>query len=116
MTSGASSRSASSNSIRPIRVFSSTASASARLRLLVRKKQVEPAEERPAASSPGSNPVTTSTPWTVWDPVGSSSRTAIRRPASARTRRIRRRASGSTRAGAASPSGPLASSLIGQET
>jgi hypothetical protein len=62
---GASSRAASSNSIRPIRVFSSTASASARLRVLVRIKQVEPASARPAASSSGSTTVTTSTPWTV---------------------------------------------------
>ena len=81
---GASSRSASSNSIRPIRAFSSTASASGRLRVLVRTKQVAPAWERPAASASGSHGLTTSTPWTVWDPVGSSSRTAIRRPASAR--------------------------------
>jgi hypothetical protein len=51
---GASRRVARSNSIRPIRVFSSTASASGRLRVLVRMKQVEPASERPAASSPGS--------------------------------------------------------------
>ena len=41
---GTSSRSASSNSIRPMRVVSSTASASGRLRVLVRMKQVEPAD------------------------------------------------------------------------
>jgi len=61
--------------------------------------------ERPAASSSGSTTVTRSTPWTVWNPVGSSSRTAIRRPAPARARRIRRRASGSTRAGGRSAVG-----------
>jgi hypothetical protein len=47
------------------RVFSSTASASGRLRVLVRMKHVEPAAGSAAAISSGSNTVTTSTSCTV---------------------------------------------------
>jgi hypothetical protein len=96
---GASSRLLSSNSMRPTRVFTPTASASPMLRVLVRMKHVEPGPSRPAAISSASKTVTTATSCTVCDPVGSSSRTAIRRPESASALRMRCRASGSTRAG-----------------
>ena len=54
-----------------------------RLRVLVRMKQVDPGAARPAAYSSASKTVTTLTSCTVWEPVGSSSSTAIRRPAAA---------------------------------
>ena len=98
-STGASRRRLSSNTVRPTRVLSATASASSMLRVLVRMKHVEPGPSRPAAISSGSNTVTTATSCTVCDPVGSSSNTTIRRPAPANASLIRRRASGSTRTG-----------------
>ena len=80
---------------------SSTAAASGMLRVFVRMKQVSPTSARPAAYSAVSNTVTTDTSCTVCEPVGSSSRTAIRRPAATFRARIRSRAAGSVRTGGA---------------
>jgi hypothetical protein len=82
-------------------VFSSTAASSGRLRVLVRMKQVDPGAASPAAYSSASKTVTTLTSCTVCEPVGSSSSTAIRRPAAALAALMRSRAPASCRTGGA---------------
>src|SRR6266511_4417049 len=64
-------------------------------------KQVDPASASPAAHSASSKAVITVTSCTVWEPVGSSSSTAMRRPVPAWQARILSRAPASTRAGGA---------------
>ena len=87
------------------------ASDSGRLRLLVSTKQVDPGASRAAAIRSGSGAVTTSTPCTAWDPVGSSSRTSRRRPVLWCESRIAWRAP-ATRRGVAASNMPLSHSYV----
>ena len=65
---------------------------------------MDPGSVRPAAYSAVSKTVTMLTSCTVCDPVGSSSRMAIRRPDATLPALIRSRAPGTRRIGGAAPS------------